>query len=517
MNKSNGQPVSGDISKMSIPQLRERHEVLNALVTQKKNMITNSLTGLAGSFTSQDNITSLLPLFSSNIYAPISNNFTLLSYLYKTHGILQTAIDEPVLDAFRDGLELTSKEVDESAIGEIENFAEETGAWEALKSMLMWGSLYGGAGLVINSGQDPEKPLDENDIKRGNLEFYDADRWEFSGAFRSAKTFLFYGQKLDASRVLTYGGKRAPRLLRVTLAGWGMSEFERMIEDFNAWLRGRNVLYEILNEAKIDVYGIKGYAATLALPDGEQTIRARIQATNSIKNFHNALILDSEDEYKVMNNSFHGLAEVMRENRIGIACSTRMPFSKLFGTTAGGSGLAHAGQDDMENYNAMITSRVRSPARPIIRKMLRLMMIAVWGREYDISFDFKPLRILSAKEEEEIKTSKQTRYESLYDKRIIDSKELGELLHKEHLIPIQTKAQQGLLPLNPEVPTAETMFEEKGDETDEQPKPGKDGVEAGDEAAPKSAEVPDAPKPPESEDAPKSPKTGERRSTLNDD
>lgn len=460
---SNGDPIS---SWASTQELRERSELMNSFIGQKKNVFQNSLEGLVSSFGigRQDNITSLNPLFTSNIYAPLTTNFTLLSYLYKTHGILQTMIDEPVLDAFRDGIELTSKELDSSDIGELEAFAEETSAWESLKSVLMWGSLYGGSGLVINAGQDPEKPLEEKDIKRGNLEFYDADRWEFSGAFRSAEKFNFYGQKLDASRVITYGGKRAPRLLRVTLAGWGMSEFERVVEDFNVWLRGRNVLYEILDAAKIDVYSIKGYAETLALPGGEQVIRARIQATNSLKNFHNALILDSEDEYKSVPNHFQGMADIFRENRVGIACATRMPFTKLFGSAAVGGGMSNAGQDDMENYNAMITSRVRSPARPIIRKMLRLMQYAVFGKEYDLSFSFKPLRVLSAKEEEEIKSSKQTRYESLYDKRLLDSKEMGELLHKENLVPISTKAQEGLLPLNPEVPTTEQMFEPQGDE-----------------------------------------------------
>ena len=465
---SNGDPIRSD---HTTKELRERNELMNAFIEQKQRLLDNSLQALASAFGAlrQDNITSLNPLFTSNIYAPLSTNFTLLSYLYKTHGILQTMIDEPVLDAFRDGIELSSNELDSSDIGELEDFAEETGVWEALKSTLMWGALYGGAGLVINVGQDPEKPLEAKDVKRGNLEFYDADRWEFSGAFRSAKTFNFYGQKLDASRVLTYGGKRAPRLLRVTLAGWGMSEFERVVEDFNAWLRGRNVLYEILDKTNIDVYSLKDYASTLALPGGEQTIRTRIQATNMLKNFHNALILDSEDEYKNVPSHFQGMADIMRENRLGIACATRMPFTKLFGSSAGGGGLANASQDDMENYNAMITSRVRSPARPIIRKMLRLMQYAVFGKEYDLSFAYKPLRILSAKEEEEIKSSKQTRYMSLYDKRLLDSKEMGELMHKENLVPIATRAQEGLLPLNPEVPTTEQMFEPQGDDENGQP------------------------------------------------
>lgn len=471
--------------------LRERVGLLSQLITARHGQLENSLQGLARSLAGvngigagQDQVSSLGPLYRSNQYFPLSIDFTLLGFLYQTHGIIQTMVDEPVLDAFRaddgPGFTLNSREMGEGSVGkdglgELEDFAEEIGAWEALKYMLTWGGLYGGSGLVINSGQDVEKPLDPNDIKRGNLEFYDADRWEFAGTYRSSEKFMFYGQNMDATRVITYGGKRAPRLIRTTLGGWGMSEIQRAVEDFNVWLRGRNALYATIDRANIDVYSIDGYSDTLLLPTGEQTIRARIQASNSMLNFAKALILDKNDQYQVVPRQFSGLAEVMKENRIGISCATRMPYVKLWGTAAGGSGFADGAEMENENYNALVMSRVRAPARPIIRKMLNLMMIAVFGKIYDISFEFKPLRVLSAEQEETIKTSKQNRYVQLYDKRVIDSQELGDLLHKEKLVPIETKAQKGLLPPNPEVPTAEQMFKEPEQGEEDGKRSGKEG------------------------------------------
>lgn len=439
-------------------ELRDRIVLMRELINAKKGGLNNSLVGVASSLgnMNQDNVTSFLPLFASNVYATVTLNYHLLGYLWKTHGIMQTLTDEPVEDAWRGGLELTSNELG-SGIGELEDFLEEKGIWGRFKHAQQLSRLYGGSGLIANGGQDPDKPLDAADLAKGNLEFYAADRWEFSGGARSADHFMFYGKRIDASHVLTFAGKEAPKLLRATLNGWGMSVMEPVVEDFNVWLRGRNVLYEILNEAKVDVYGIKDYASTLMLPGGEETIRARIQATNAIKNFANALILDKEDDYKVISNSFNGLADVMRENRIGIACATRIPFFKLFGTVASG-GIGNSQHDDLENYNGMVESTVREPSRSNVRKVLRMAQIACFGREYDLGFKFRPMRVLSAKDTEDIKTSVQNRYVILYDKRIIDSKELGELLHKDELVPIPTRAQQGLLPMNPEVPTAEQMF-----------------------------------------------------------
>lgn len=473
--------------------LRQQVEQGRVAIEQRKQALTNSLTALAAQMGQgrQDNLTSMTPLFTGTIWYPLTINWTLLSYMYKTHGILQTAIDEPVDDAFRDGLDLQSKQLDASDLGELTDFAEETGVWETVKQSGKWARLYGGGGLVINAGQDPEAPLDERDIKRGLLEFYDADRWELSAPSRYANTYTFHDQPLDASRVVTISGKRAPRLYRNQLGGWGMSEIERMVEDFNLFLRGRNVLYEILDEAKVDVYQVEGFRAALSTPDGTDRIRRGIEATNALKNFNNALILDALDKYNVQTVNFTGLSDVMKENRIGIASAVRMPLTKLFGIGAQGF---NSGEDDIESYNGMVMSSVREPMRPLIRKVLRLLMLAVYGKEYDISFQFKPLRVLGAVEEEGVKKSKNDRIMSWYDKSLISSKEAAEWAHHENLIPIETDALHGKLPDHPVTPEAADLFaEEEGGDKVQSDKP------AGDDKDKKAKEAPDK----EAKDAPK--------------
>jgi len=464
--------------------LKENSNLMRELVNAKKQQLTNSLTALAAGYVGhQDNLASFNPLFTSNLYAPLTINYTLLQYLYKTHGILQTMIDEPVLDAFRDGLDLQSKQLDAEDLGELEDFFEENGVWETVKATLIWARLFGGAALVVNSGQDPDEPLDLKDIARGRLEFYDADRWECTGTKgRHSEKFQFHGITLDASRAFTIAGKRAPYIIRNQLSGWGMSEIERAVEDFNLFLRGRNVLYEILDEAKVDVYKMEGYRNALMSDGGTETVRQRIQATNSIKNFHNALLLDKEDEYEVRTYTFAGLADVMKENRIGIASALRMPMTKIFGISAAGF---NSGEDDIENYNAMVMSQVREPARPLIRKVLQLGMLAVYGKEYDISFKFKPLRVIGAVEEESIKASKSTRILAWYDKQLIDSKEAAEWAHKEGLIPVETAALRGELAPHPVTETAEDLF------SDEEREPmGKDPLTARDAREPKETKDP---------------------------
>ncbi len=441
--------------KKKTPTLARQNKILkleNANMKAQQDLrrleIQNGLSNLVTGAQSQTALTSFIPALQNNIYAPLTINFTLLMYMYKTHGTLQTAIDMPVLDALRGGLELESKDLDADDLDELELYLEEKGVLDRVGDAMIWARLFGGGAIVINAG-DYEVPLAETDLQPGSMvEFYDASRWELGSENRIPKSgfYDFYGKRLHGSRVLTMNGKRAPYQIRWQLAGWGMSEIEKMLEDFNIYIRNKNVIYELLEEAKVDVYRFQGFKAQLATAAGTNLVQRRVEMMNQLKNFNNALMLDKEDEYEQKQLTFSGLAAMMKEARIGIASALRMPMTKLFGLSASGF---NSGEDDIENYNAMVESEVRQPMRRPLRKILKIVVRHKFGQELDIDFKYKPLRVLSALDEEVVKTSKQNRYQSLYDRRIIDSKELGQLLKKDDLVPIETEASRGELEDHP--------------------------------------------------------------------
>jgi len=455
-------------------------------------LVTGLLSG-AGGAGPQDNITSFNPSLRANLYAPLTLLWQDLLFMYKTHGLLQTAIDAPVLDALRDGLELTSDQLDQDEISEITDFIEENGVLDRLIDTFIWARLFGGGALIVNSDDaecnEPIKKLGP----KVNLEFYDACRWELTAERRIPQSgkYGFYGKTLDKSRVITVLGKRAPYIVRAQLSDWGMSEMERMIVDWNVYLRGRNVIYDLLEEAKVDVYQLEGFRSQLATAQGTNITQRRIQQMHQVKNFNNALIMDKNDAYEQKQLSFGGLAEVMKESRIMIASALRMPMTKLFGI--GSTGFS-SGEDDLENYAMLVKSEVQGPMRPIIRKVLRLITWKLFGDEdTDIDFKFHPLRILNAEQEENIKTSQSNRYLALFDRMLMDSKEVGEALQKDGLVPIALKAEQGLLEDHP-VPAMgqagpmgagggkgddEEEDGEEGDDEGGEKKPPKDAVKKG--------------------------------------
>ena len=90
-----------------------------------KGTLNNSLSSLVEGATQQSRLTALTPILANNLYYPVTLNYLFLMYAYKTHGILQTAIDMPVLDAFRGGLDISSKELDSEDIEEFCHWLEE--------------------------------------------------------------------------------------------------------------------------------------------------------------------------------------------------------------------------------------------------------------------------------------------------------------------------------------------------------------------------------------------------------
>ena len=103
-----------------------------------------------------------------------------------------------------------------------------------------------------------------------------------------------------------------PSVYSPAAARLGMSEAERMLRDLNNYLKTGDVLYEILDESKLDIYKIKDLANKLLTAGGTSQITKRIQAANEVKNYVNALILDTEEEYEQKSLTFAGCRRYAR-------------------------------------------------------------------------------------------------------------------------------------------------------------------------------------------------------------
>ncbi len=430
----NNQPVQDEISGLSL---------------------MNSLTLLAGNIAGygQQQISQTETLRVSNRNYMISNDRTLLAQSYVEHGIIQALIDQPVDDAFRAGFDIKTGQLSPDELRVLRTFMERNRVTEAVMQAMKWARLFGGGAVIPITGQNPSSKLNVQSIKEGQpLTFRSVDLWELNysnlnnseGLPIDPEYYQLYSVRLHSSRVFRINGKEAPSWERPRLRGWGMSEVERLVRSLNQYLKNQTVIFELLDEAKVDIYKMQGFNSALLTIQGTEGVSKRIQHANTIKNYQNALTMDKDDEYEQKQFNFTGLAEMLTQIRQGIAADLRMPMTKLFGISASGF---NSGEDDIENYNGMIESEIRAKVKYVLLDVIAICCQHLFGvTPEDLDIHWNPLRIMSAEQEEKVKLDKFSRVMQAYQAGLIDAKETKEAINKAALLPVEVDASREALP-----------------------------------------------------------------------
>ena len=404
-------------------------------------------------------------MFINTRWALVTNFRSILSEAYAEFGIVQTLVDQPVSDAFRTGYIVKTDKLDDGQKRQLYHYIEMNRINEVIMEAFNWSRLFGGAGIIINTDQKPDVPLDYSKITKDSpLEFLAADMWELYTDIpmwnpwenmSQASTYNYYGMRLNRSRVLPIMGKKPPSFIRNRLRGWGMSELERVIRSINSYLKNQDLIFELLDEAKIDVYQLNGFNSAMLTAQGTRVAEKRVQTANTLKSYLNALVLDTSDKYEQKQLSFNGLSDILNQIRQGIAADLKMPLTKLFGVSAAGF---NSGEDDIENYNSMIESEVRSKAKPIVVEVLNVICQKLFGfMPDDMNIEFKSLRILSAEQEENMKNSKFNRLIESVANGLATPEQFMIGCNNEDLLPItftqediQMASQQNMVEFEPD-------------------------------------------------------------------
>lgn len=372
-------------------------------------------------------------LFKNMRWYLISNFRQMLSQAYVEIDLIQTIVDIPVDDGLRGGVQLKSQQLSEDQIEQLQVSLDHDNDLATAGQAAKWNRLFGGAGIMVFTDQHPSSPLNIPAINADtNLEFRAVDMWELFGDKQNvegwqpgesadADFYNYYGTKVHASRVMLLKGLTAPSFVRPRLRGWGFSVVETLVRAINQYLKATDLSFEVLDEFKLDVYKIKNLVNTLLSPNGQQKIMERVRLANWQKNYQNAVVMDSEDDFDHKQLSFAGLSDAMAGIRMQVASAMRMPLTKLFGISAAGF---NSGEDDIEVYNAMVESQVRGKLKYDILRMCEIKCQKLFGMvPDDLSVSFEPLRVLSAEQEENVKTQKFT--------RLMQAKQAGELTTEE--------------------------------------------------------------------------------------
>lgn len=399
-------------------------------------------------FSQQEQVSQVDTIFTNLRGYLISNMRQPLNQAYVELGLVKTVVDVPVDDAFRGGIEVKSKILSPEELEQLHYTMEQENDIGKMSQSRKWDRLFGGAGVLIITGDEWEKPLDINSIKQGDpITFRAVDMWELFWDKQNVEGddepldnqnfdyYSYYGKQVHKSRVLVTKGIEAPSFIRPRLRGWGLSVIESLIRSINQYLKATDLAFEVLDEFKIDVYKIKNLTNTLLSPDGAQKIQTRIQIANRQKNYQHAITMDGDDDYIQKQLSYTGLDTAMAGIRMQVASELRMPMSKIFGIASSGFS---SGQDDIENYNSMVESTIRTPCKFHLLNMVKIRCQQLFGYvPEDLQIGFKSLRILSSEQEENVKTQQFNRVLASRQAAEITSKEFRDECNKAELLPLK--------------------------------------------------------------------------------
>lgn len=340
-------------------------------------------------------------------------------------------------------------EIDREDVRRMEIYLRRDQTWKKLQQAIFWQRLYGGGCIIILDGRDPSTKLELDKIDQGtDLEFYVTDCWEASGTtnpedmdrdintidWLSDTPFTLRGHQVHKSRVIALKGKDFPPLYRSVGRGWGMSVLEPLVRTLNKGIKNENVIFELLDEAKIDVFKFYGLNDALQDENATAAITQRVGYASMVKNYMKALLLDSEDDYAQKQIHFSGLSDLKTESRADMAADARITMNKLYGMSPAGF---NSGEADRETYADTVEAEIRGPAEHAVIKILEVIGRKVLGKTLDFEIEWAPLMRVSEYEREKTKTLKLANLNEANMFGRITNKEWQEAVNKDNLLGIE--------------------------------------------------------------------------------
>lgn len=337
---------------------------------------------------------------------------TQVEQAYLASWLHRKIVDIPAQDMTRAGRDWDATD------GEIEKIeAEEKrlGYWPKLREALRLSRLGGGA-ILIGLGDDPTKPLPEK-VGPGAVQYLTVfSRYQLTlGVLETDLASPLFGEpryfeitgiagqvRIHPSRMVCFNGLPIPAITGSTSDEdrfWGMSVVEACDDAVSQATAACAGFAALIDEAKIDVYKFKGTADVLSQPNGEATMRSRVEATNTGKSIHRAVILDADDEWEQRQLTLTGVRDVIVTYDARVAGAADIPATRLFGKSPDGQNST--GESDLANYFQAVGAKQEMDLRPVMERLDAATLPSA-GVKADLTWSFSPLAVLTEQQQAEI-------------------------------------------------------------------------------------------------------------------
>ena len=268
---------------------------------------------------------------------------------------------------------------------------------------ILWSRLFGGAGVLMATGQDLEKPFDINKVKKGTLEKPNCglivfDRFDLSGLNFNYMNPLkdnyleptFYTVRggnihFHHSHIVRFKGSPLPKRMLQHAQGWGDSFLRKCLKDIEDVVTSKQGIAHLMQEANVDVFRAEDLWAKLATKQDEKIIN-RYKNLNLMKSSMQAIVLDKSEEYDRKTLNLSGVSDTLEQFMVIISACSGIPMTKLFGTSA--KGMSATGEGDMNNYYDMLCGIQENHIAPPLKILDQVLCRSAIG-SYPSDFDYE--------------------------------------------------------------------------------------------------------------------------------
>lgn len=330
---------------------------------------------------------------------PILNSYVELDACYMSNWLARQIVEIPAEDMTREWREFKCKDAER-----LQKEEDRVSVAVAVQEAIAWARLYGGAGILMLTGQPLDKPLVLSRVKKGDLKrLIVFDRWDMSAMTLNtwdviADNYLkpeFYtitggGQQIHWTHFARFNGARLPRRQMAITQGWGDSELRKCLDDIGDMVASKDGIAELMQEANVDVIKREGLSDELA-SDQDEAITDRYALFSLMKSNVKLALLDGDEEYDRKTLNLSGVAPILDTFMTWISGAADIPVTRLFGTSA--KGLNATGDGDQNNYYDSIRSKQCHQLDPGMKMLDQVLVRSALGHmPADYQYIWSPLK-----------------------------------------------------------------------------------------------------------------------------
>lgn len=363
-----------------------------------------------------------------------------LEALFVQDWLARRVISIPASDATRKWISLTSGNDNKLALAVEKEFSRlkiKNKVTEAIKLS----RLHGGSLLIVGAfdGQETDMPL----RKIRSVEFADSvDRWQIfpqryysdpeNIKFGTPETYLIHRIQVRGSltaivhesRVIKFDGHYLPPLERMRNLGWHAPVLQNFYEELKRFGSVHQTAGAIIQDFITKKVQIKGLRDLLSNDEGEAQIMARFAMLAYGTSIHNLAVFGDDEQYEKMGTPLTGLDKMMTHFVDMASAACEIPKSRLFHNQSGILG-GDSGENDLRVHYDTISAYQENDLRPLIQRIVDMVVESLGGAEGSVEFTFNPLWQLSELDESAVRKNVAEADAIYIDKRVVEPEEVA--------------------------------------------------------------------------------------------